>query len=215
MVWFQNIVALLAMCMICCSAETTHFTNSPNKLLSSKNFTTYKVEVPGASPITIIEANTPLFHQYYPHSNEQYSQYSIHKQSAENDNYDKSSQSMTITDPNSNSAAEHGDVNEESVTNQSPEHGSSIKTVYSPELLKKFLQDYADKVKHADEFAQDKLNNLKKSVISQNIEEIVAEEDGDIKDDENRRHSMELDNEEGTSLQRKNYQVILIINTNF
>lgn len=180
-------------------AETTHFTNSPNKLLSSKNFTTYKVEVPGASPITIIEANTPLHHSYYPQSSdEQYPQYSIHKQSAENANYDKSSQSMTITDPNSNSAAAHEDENEESVTNQSPEHGS-IKTVYSPELLKKFLQDYADKVKHADEFAQDKLNELNKSA-SQNAEEIVAEDD-----DNNRRHSMELD--DGGSIQRKNYQV--------
>uniref|UniRef100_A0A1B0GL03 Secreted protein n=1 Tax=Lutzomyia longipalpis TaxID=7200 RepID=A0A1B0GL03_LUTLO len=37
--------------------ETIHYTNSPRHLGISENYTSYKLEVPGSAPITVIEAN--------------------------------------------------------------------------------------------------------------------------------------------------------------
>lgn len=50
----------IAFCYYCVAfvvAETIHFTNSPGHLVGSKNFTTYKLHVKNAEPITIIEAS--------------------------------------------------------------------------------------------------------------------------------------------------------------
>lgn len=131
--------------------ETVHFTNSPNKILRANNFTTYKVEVPNGDPITIIEANTPLINKNIRFNDVDNSKYSI-KQNQDNRNQVidlKTSLSMTVTPHlNRDEYEKLPTGEEESVTNDdgnlSPHQ--SMKTVYSPELLKKFLEDYANKV---------------------------------------------------------------------
>lgn len=149
--------------------ETIHFTNSAKKILKANNFTTYKVDVPNGEPITIIEANMPLYDKKIKFDDLEPAQYSIkHNQYHDNDDsnrkYNKpvmdleTSLSMTVTPNNYNDEYENPatSLGEESVKNDysnlSPEQQSyqnTRKTVYSPELLQKFLKDYANKIQMA------------------------------------------------------------------
>lgn len=202
------------------TSETVHFTNSLPKVLTSNNYTTYQVEVPGgADPITIIEANSPSydFNEY----NKKYSinQHKIHqhKNQDETDVDFKNSLSMTAN-------------NEESVTNydNDPQY-STMKTVYSPELLQKFLKDYASKLStaklnYAGNLSQDKLNEIIKlknqiqdqievnQAIEQDDENSSQNESEILKNEENRRHTNRLTHTGGTSgvntiSERKNYNM--------
>jgi hypothetical protein len=143
--------------------ETVHFTNSPNKIRTATNYTTYKVEVPNGDPITIIEANQPLIDKRIKFDDaESAGKYSAHR------NGDRRKQvmelestlSMTVT-PNRNyeyensAAAVASAGDEESVTSndysnlsheRDHKRNTMLKTVYSPELLTKFLKDYANKI---------------------------------------------------------------------
>lgn len=199
--------------------ETVHFTNSPNKILRANNFTTYKVEVPNGEPITIIEANVDLIKKKIRFNNVENTKYSINHSQANKDNAMdlKTSLSMTVTPHNNNDEYKNSPSGEEeSVTddygNLSPEHihhQHSMKTVYSPELLQKFLKDYANKVQsteatitapvtHSTEYH----NNAE---INDKYESIEAEDD-----DGNRRVSSVDENKEPaapTDIQeRKHYR---------
>ncbi|XP_035777666.1 uncharacterized protein LOC118458852 [Anopheles albimanus] len=131
--------------------ETIHFTNSPHSILASKNFTTYEIEVPGAKPITIIEATDPyramvsdgeldsreaLDHQRIPSPTT-----SFH-----------TSTGIRVTKP----------IGESSLLEGSPAGGSSRKTLYSPELLNKFLKEYSEKLRNADSLTRKRLNEITK-----------------------------------------------------
>lgn len=157
-VLFINLLSIFKVSLL----ETVHFTNSANKILRANNYTTYKVEVPnGGPPITIIEANTPLIDKNIKFNEVDNTKYSIN-QNQDNRNHVvdlKTSLSMTVTPHNNNDEYENlPSGEEESVTNDynsnsSPEHvhhQHTMKTVYSPELLQKFLKDYANKVHSTD-----------------------------------------------------------------
>lgn len=184
-VLFINLMSIFQVSLL----ETVHFTNSPNKILRANNFTTYKVEVPNGDPITIIEGNTPLINKKIRFNDVENSKYSIN-QNQENGNKMinlKTSLSMTVT-PHLN-VDEHEKMptgEEESVTiddgNLSPEHTQqSMKTVYSPELLEKFLRDYANKV-HVTEptsiQSQDTTIEVTDDEPKDKYESIEAEDDG-------------------------------------
>lgn len=146
--------------------ETVHFTNSPNKILKANNFTTYKVGVPNGDPITIIEGNSPLIEKKFQFNEVSDSKYSIshNQQRGGSPVMDlKTSLSMTVTPNNYNNHNSYENIQtaggEESVANnndynnlspeqsyQSHQNMHNIKTVYSPELLEKFLKDYANKI---------------------------------------------------------------------
>ena len=206
-VLFINLLSIIKVSLL----ETVHFTNSPNKILKANNFTTYKVDVPNGKPITIIEANTPLINSKFQMIDVDDSKYSIEQ------NHDsvvnlKSSLGMTVTPDSYNNPIDY----EESVTNfnqqndynLSPEHQQqeqTMKTVYSPELLQKFLKDYADKVSaHSDE-----LNNNSKDKTGDAIKfshETYTHPTIEHDDDNNRRVSNLEDNDEDIT-GRKNYQI--------
>lgn len=172
--------------------ETIHFTNSAKKILKANNFTTYKVDVPNGEPITIIEANMPLidkkikFDDVEPAS-APLSQYPIKQNSqyhvGDSDRkYNKpvmdleTSLSMTVTPNNYNDEYDNNaaSIGEESVKNDysnlSPDEQqhvntrNTLKTVYSPELLQKFLKDYANKI-HAATSSTASYENLGKITL--------------------------------------------------
>lgn len=148
-----NVLSIIQVSLL----ETVHFTNSPRKILKANNYTTYKVEVPNGDPITIIEANTPLIDKKIKFNQvENPAKYSIHHDRNKQVVDLETSLSMTVT-PNNNYHDEYENSaaasQEESVThdysNLSPErhrNRNTMKTVYSPELLQKFLKDYANKI---------------------------------------------------------------------
>lgn len=160
-VLFINFLSIFKVSLL----ETVHFTNSANKILRANNYTTYKVEVPNGDPITIIEANTPLINKNIKFDEVENSKYSIN-QNRDNKNHVmdlKTSLSMTVTPHKNNDEYENlPSGEEESVTsdyssNSSPEyvhHQHTMKTVYSPELLQKFLKDYANKIHSTEPASQ-------------------------------------------------------------
>lgn len=216
-VLFINLLSIFQVSLL----DTVHFTNSPNKILRANNFTTYKVEVPNGEAITIIEANTPLINKNLKFNDVENTKYSInHNRNQVMDL--KTSLSMTVTPHNNNDEYENlAAGEEESVTNDygnlSPEHTQqhhqqhSVKTVYSPELLQKFLKDYAKKMVQASEATttQEPIVVTSEETLSfrDKYESIEAPDD----DDSNRRVSSadtsEQDSENPTDIQeRKRYR---------
>ncbi|CRL03909.1 CLUMA_CG017030, isoform A [Clunio marinus] len=200
--------------------ETVHFTNSPNKILHANNYTTYKVAVPNGESITIIEANTPLINKKIRFNEVENTKYSInHNRDIRKNVMDlKTSLSMTVT-PNNNNNDEYRSLQpsneEESVTNDygnlSPEqniHQNTMKTVYSPALLEKFLKDYANKIRSTErpitELTTASYEEIKpfKDVINDKNDSLESQDDGG-----NRRVSVEEDETQSDDVQeRKRYR---------
>lgn len=198
-VLFINFLSILQVSLL----ETVHFTNSRNKILRASNYTTYKVEVPNGEAITIIEANMPLINKNIKFNEVENTKYQIkHEQDSANRNQVmnlKTSLSMTVTPHNNNDEYENLPAGgEESVANDyssnlSPElsHNShqSMKTVYSPELLTKFLKDYANKVQSTEPTIADQpikpIEHEDIDTMRDKYESIEAEDE----DDGNRRVS--------------------------
>uniref|UniRef100_A0A182P998 Uncharacterized protein n=1 Tax=Anopheles epiroticus TaxID=199890 RepID=A0A182P998_9DIPT len=130
------------LCVGWLQAETIHFTNSPKLIMASKNFTTYEIEVPGSKPITIIEAT--------------------------DDAYDRAPQNTFPKEvqipggPTTSFRTSTGlSVSRPSQDSQGAEQtGGSRKTLYSPELLNKFLQEYSEKLRNADSATRKRLNEI-------------------------------------------------------
>lgn len=211
--------------------ETVHFTNSANRILKANNYTTYKVDVPNGEPITIIEANVPLIDKkikfddvgpnQYPKRHNQYQD-----DDSANRKYNKpvmdleTSLSMTVTPNNyhddeyENSAAS-AIGEEESVKNDysnlSPEqihdhNRNTMKTVYSPELLQKFLKDYANKVQMATASTA-----ITEHVTNEKDKYVESQEQTNVNDDDENRRVSNVENEENSEelediQQRKNYR---------
>ncbi|GAB0086338.1 hypothetical protein DMENIID0001_003860 [Sergentomyia squamirostris] len=112
--------------------DTIHYTNSPRHLGVSENYTTYKLEVPGNEPITVIEANRGPVNLNQGIRGVQQRDWIENAQ---------------ILHKRKNSKTEMLDRVDMKDNNQSPaELFQPKKTVYSPELLKKFIQDYAERI---------------------------------------------------------------------
>ncbi|XP_055634327.1 uncharacterized protein LOC129774587 [Toxorhynchites rutilus septentrionalis] len=116
------------------TSETIHFTNSA-KHLSLRNYTTYEVEVPGSKPITIIEAN-PIKTNEIP----------------------SRPPAIFIQTRNAAGASVHDHAHV--VINNGLRSTPTKKTLYSPELLNKFLKEYSEKLKNADSITKQKLNEI-------------------------------------------------------
>lgn len=132
--------AFVLLCLVIVNSETIHFTNSA-KNLSLRNYTTYEVEVPGSKPITIIEAN-PVKTNEIP------------------------SRPPAVIIQTRNAAG--GSVHDHAhvVINNGLRSTPTKKTLYSPELLNKFLKEYSEKLKNADSITKQQLNEI--SVINNN-----------------------------------------------
>lgn len=148
------------------NSETIHFTNSPQHLLTTNNFTTYKLNVQGSEPITIIEANS-----YDSRENQGITSRTLNID--RNDNVVKSTLGLRIIDADN--------LNEESVDGDET-IVSQKKTVYSPILLKKFLKDYADRINGASSTMKNKLNDLAHIKYSSKTDEDLPSEDKHVSD---------------------------------
>jgi hypothetical protein len=213
--------------------ETVHFTNSPKKILKANNYTTYKVEVPnGGDPITIIEANVPLINKRIKFNDVENAKYPIMHNHDNNIRKNQvidleSSLSMTVTPNNNHNNNNYNDeyenlaADEESVSsmngNYSPERyhdKNSMKTVYSPELLQKFLKDYANKVQAATastESSQSHFMSNESEMSADKVKDKYESIETDEQDEGNRRvSSASTDDNEASELndiqQRKNYR---------
>ncbi|ETN59919.1 hypothetical protein AND_008487 [Anopheles darlingi] len=140
-------IGLIIVCTVLVRSETIHFTNSPHSILTSKNFTTYEIEVPGAKPITIIEATDP------------YRDVSNGELDSREDHQHQRIPSPTTSFRTSTGIRVTKPIGESSLL-ESPSSGSSRKTLYSPELLNKFLKEYSEKLRNADSLTRKRLNEI-------------------------------------------------------
>ncbi|XP_052890642.1 uncharacterized protein LOC128298881 [Anopheles moucheti] len=144
--WWCSVLWTCSLGFAWLQAETIHFTNSPKLIMASKNFTTYEIEVPGSKPITIIEATDP---------------------------YDRGSsvgrplntfpkEVQIPGGPTTSFRTSTGlSVSRPTQEDQGVEQSTgSRKTLYSPELLNKFLKEYSEKLRNADSATRKRLNEI-------------------------------------------------------
>lgn len=160
-VLLETIVLALA------NTETVHFHNSP-----TNNYTTYQLKVPGSDPITVIEDITHsaklsdnnsekvnrdaekkmLTRRNGDHLTEKelVSISPSAEQRLNNRNQDvRATLSFQISDPEKSNEDDNRDTD-------------SKKVLYSPSLLKKFIKDYSDKIKNADETTKNALKEIER-----------------------------------------------------
>uniref|UniRef100_A0A182LSI6 Uncharacterized protein n=1 Tax=Anopheles culicifacies TaxID=139723 RepID=A0A182LSI6_9DIPT len=131
-------------------AETIHFTNSPKLIMASKNFTTYEIEVPGSKPITIIEATDP----YDRASNSDRPVHTFPKE------VQLPNGGPTTSFRTSTGLSVRRPMDDQSTSTSAEQTASSRKTLYSPELLNKFLKEYSEKLRNADSATRKRLNEI-------------------------------------------------------
>uniref|UniRef100_A0A182QRI1 Uncharacterized protein n=1 Tax=Anopheles farauti TaxID=69004 RepID=A0A182QRI1_9DIPT len=138
-------------CRALVAAETIHFTNSPKLIMASKNFTTYEIEVPGSKPITIIEANDPYERAPVPQPVQSFPATVQLAPGGPTTSF-RTSTGLSVSQPTSS---------EEGSSSGTPEQsGNARKTLYSPELLTKFLKEYSEKLRNADSATRKRLNEI-------------------------------------------------------
>lgn len=167
---------LIATITYLCRSETIHFTNSPSHLIGSKNFTSYKLFVKHSDPITIIEANkeineSPSTNVY---ENDRIDLDENDRDDIDVSTYDGSFGEKTLLVANGGSHQRERTPTQEvreaigltidsepfddDPSTRFNDHDSDAagtsggvkKLVYSPVLLKKFVKEYTEKLKHAD-----------------------------------------------------------------
>lgn len=199
----QTVIAagLLIIPIILMPIRADNSNGSPLHLLTSSNFTTYKLPVPGSDPITIIEANNRL--SSHPNRNDYQTvnddngddaeattlhqqQYTTHSKlnklmdsNSRNhfSNRQHYSQSRPLTSshhPSDNNQNMHAAIGFNvaepdavlDATTTIPLHyerqNETRKQNYSPLLLEKFIKQYSDKYKHADEATRNSLKDLER-----------------------------------------------------
>uniref|UniRef100_A0A182N528 Uncharacterized protein n=1 Tax=Anopheles dirus TaxID=7168 RepID=A0A182N528_9DIPT len=150
--WCWALVWLCTVSFPALTAETIHFTNSPKLIMASKNFTTYEIAVPGSKPITIIEANDPYDRtaslrpvQSFPAE--------VQLTPGGPTTSFRTSTGLSVGRPASS--------DEGSGTGSTEQTGAGPrKTLYSPELLNKFLKEYSEKLRNADAATRKRLNEI-------------------------------------------------------
>lgn len=162
--------------------ETVHFTNSQTQLERSSNaqhggreIRTYQLDVPGASPITIVEAEPWK-----------------EGDSRQDRSMSRDSSVINYSDRRTKDYVVPGSTHERDLTNSAKENdaarcfGSSCenfdgkkKTVFSPELINKFLKEYADKIKNADQKVKDRLKQMEIMPQNSDIDIITTDKISD------------------------------------
>lgn len=169
----KHFVLLETIVLALANTETVHFTNTQNHLHNNptNNFTTYHLRVHGADPITIIEdinhssksddnsenvnrdaEKKMLTRRNGDHFTEKelVSVSPLAQQRQNNRNQDvRATLSFQISDPDKSTDDDNGD-------------GDKKAAVYSPSLLKKFIKDYSEKIKNADEITKNALKEIER-----------------------------------------------------
>lgn len=169
----QSCFWVLAAVVAVYRAETIHFTNSPTHLLGSRNFTTYKLLVKDAEPITIIEANKAMNEPGEDVLTNRRSDIDITRKALiethdDGDLVDGMKKTVSIEVPPIGMTVTQ-DVNPSEGTNRDTDGSDNglKKLVYSPILLKKFVKEYTEKLKNADEHTKNAIKEISEK-ISQN-----------------------------------------------
>lgn len=177
--------------------ETIHFTNSPSHLIGTKNITSYKLLVKNSDPITIIEANkegderSPMsqFHERY-HANDRIDinvddgadsairDYPVkllanmggsHQVNTINTQHVRGTLGFTVTGGPSNVPGSIvNDFKKSDLDGTADSSGGGAKkVVYSPILLKKFMQEYSEKLKNADNSVKSEIQKIHEKIHGQ------------------------------------------------
>uniref|UniRef100_A0A182VWP6 Uncharacterized protein n=1 Tax=Anopheles minimus TaxID=112268 RepID=A0A182VWP6_9DIPT len=148
--WWCSVLWMCSLGIGWLQAETIHFTNSPKLIMASKNFTTYEIEVPGSKPITIIEATDP------------YDRGSAGGRPV--DTFPKEVQlpngGPTTSFRTSTGLSVKRPTDDQNTGTSVEQVTGSRKTLYSPELLNKFLKEYSEKLRNADSATRKRLNEI-------------------------------------------------------
>uniref|UniRef100_A0A182YHK0 Uncharacterized protein n=1 Tax=Anopheles stephensi TaxID=30069 RepID=A0A182YHK0_ANOST len=173
--WCRLVLWTCALAVGWVQTETIHFTNSPKLIMASKNYTTYEIEVPGSKPITIIEATDPYDRAASnTHRLDTFPKEVQLPNGGPTTTSFRTSTGLSVSRPHAQQSAE--------------QTTGSRKTLYSPELLNKFLKEYSEKLRNADSATRKRLNEITmlNSNINRNQNELVP---GGAADDENQyRH---------------------------
>lgn len=169
----QSCFWMLAAVITVCRAETIHFTNSPTHLLGSRNFTTYKLLVKDAEPITIIEANKEINGPGEDVVTNRRSDIDITRKALidthdDDELVDGMKKTLSIDVPPIGMTVTQ-DVSPSEGTNRDTDGSDNglKKMVYSPILLKKFVKEYTEKLKNADVNTKNAIKEISEK-ISQN-----------------------------------------------
>lgn len=189
---------MLAVAVMVCRPETIHFTNSPSHLLGSKNFTTYKLLVKDSTPITIIEANKEINPSADGILTNRRSDIDISRKSflevADDDQSFEMKKTLQVdTRPVSMTVTK--DVNPSEGTNRNSDSDGDNglkKLVYSPVLLKKFVKEYAEKLKNADLGTKNAIKEISEK-INQSENEADAAKQDDVEEKYNYNSNFDRD----------------------
>lgn len=182
---------LLVGLMATSQTETIHFTNSPGHLIGSRNFTTYKLLVKDADPITIIEANknvggssveavTAITMSANRRGDDDISRETFIETGGGADVMFDSKKSVTIgAHPLAMMVTD--DLKTAESTNRDTDGSDNglKKLVYSPILLKKFVKEYTEKLKNADPITQNAIKEISEK-INQNAADSVESAKQDV-----------------------------------
>lgn len=185
---------ILAALIVVAQCETIFFTNSPKHLIGAKNVTSYKLLVKDSDPITIIEANKEADerppHTKYHERNHASDRIDVnldeginlpkpdyhvkllanmggsHHVDIENTQNMHGSLGFTVTggpapQPNPNDFERRKSDQE---TDNDSNNPNAKKVVYSPILLKKFMQEYAEKLKNADNSVKSEIQKIHEKI---------------------------------------------------
>lgn len=176
-------LCILTALIVVVQCETIHFTNSPTHLVGSTNITSYKLLVKNSDPITIIEANKEIkdepntTYQERYHANDRIDinvddmpmqDYHMklmtnmggsHSLDNKNTQNVQGTVGITITGGPLNMAVSNlKDLKASDDSDNEPSSVNAKKVVYSPVLLKKFMKEYSEKLKNAD-------NSIKNEIL--------------------------------------------------
>lgn len=149
--WNTLCVVVLSTWVWLVQGDTVFYTNSPRHLVTSENYTSYKLAVPGANPITIIEATQgpPQNEDRLPEAG---SLSDMRRQNLIQD------EELLFRRKSGESGVHYG--NNDRRGQDGVDQSKSRTTVYSPDLLKKFLDDYSAKVKKDIPVKKEKLQEI-------------------------------------------------------
>lgn len=186
-------LCILTALIVVVQCETIHFTNSPTHLVGSTNITSYKLLVKNADPITIIEANkeikdepnTTYQQRYHPNDRIDINVDDMPMQDyhmklmtnmggsshyMDNKNTQNVHGTVGITISGGPSNGPPSNLKDLKTSDDSDTESSSVsakKVVYSPILLKKFMKEYSEKLKNADNSIKNEILKIHEKIHQQ------------------------------------------------
>lgn len=148
------------------NTDTVHFKNSQSHLLSNptNNFTTYQLKVPGSDPITIIEDTKQQSSTSAENTSDHVSRHTekkiLSRRNGEHTTEKELAQQRLNTRNHDVRATLSFQISDPETPNEQDD--DSKKDAYPPSLLKKFIKDYSEKIKNADQGTKNALKEIER-----------------------------------------------------